>query len=412
MSNSKPKKSKIPRNKSLEIVINGYITEDIKDELEFVPSDITKSIENFISSTCHKFHINSCFIMVTEPQFNYNSDDDDEYSHQQSQTSISNLSTHTNTSITDHQWNYENIRCTINPTSLPTAIQSKLKISDTTNNTKEWSMFFQNGDKHNEYNLYSDKCSLTSFNINTNELKSVKLPTFPIQIREATSVYCEQTKTIYSLHSDTVYSLDLDWKVDKAKDEYENGWGWNIFSGNLKHRRTNTCSCVVDNKFIAIMGGERIAPNYDYKGYQILDDCDSMELFAINSKQSIWLKDIQSGCDNRSKAVYHGDLYKIIVGEGNYCDVYDINKNEWMNVEERRMNDDEYGDEYLYDPHVVIMDLWTSLLEPNVVYLARKRRGRLQIETFDLRVMEMVDIEYDAQMGDDCKILSLFHLRL
>ena len=306
------------------------------------------------------------------------------------------------------QWNRKNPgQCIINNISLPFYLQKNQYLYNKYNDYQQnllsnnWSLIINIGG----YNNYkqSAECHLTAFNrkclhddINRySHAYNFELPRYPEPTSNPSIVYSENDQILYAMNGltaghdwndirgRTIYSLNLSDQrtkyIDDIKDDLDelcsieslndykaHNWDWKIHSTKLKRMRFNTSACMVDDRFIAILGGYRESKKVNYG-----------ELYALNCDKSIWLRTMINKRQN-ARSVYHDKYHKIIVGGEDVKDgieSYDINKDKWVMLKVD-----------LNSPYNRLQNLFISHNNPNIVFLVGlDLEYNVYLESMDIR---------------------------
>eukprot|EP01084_Bolivina_argentea_P294114 505985_1 len=336
----------------MELVINGYLTPSNSISL-YVPDDIMNLIIKFIGAlfgldTMSFFlHIESSSDKHTIRLFNL----------------ISNTQYNVNLKIFHENKNsyqylsYSRGYCTINNTPLPHTLYNQLK--NNYDNTNNWSMFIRIGGMKAYLDISdwgrhwrqtpSNDCHLTAFNSSllrqhshsnrshTYTAYDFELPSFPEYCAYPSIVYNKYNNILYAVNEKKIYSLNMkyekhsvkqsywprSWNIPIFSQQHSEQWNWKLVTDKLQYDRGTSTSCIVDNKYIAIIGGLMNGTLNNIYG----------ELFALNCNKSIKIKKLIEKHELHSVCVYHKKLHKIVLFQNSNCNVYDINKDMWYNIE-------------------------------------------------------------------------------
>eukprot|EP01084_Bolivina_argentea_P199925 341969_1 len=361
----------------IELLINGFLTLSCKSLFQYLPMDIinliilyyTFSDINPLSFIVHlrlpTFDNKLPIIRIFSPSTNIFRD--------VYLKSVYKSYWYKDNRLYDNQTPY--IGTVIHNESLPYQLHSQL--IDKNNINQKWSMIVRAGAGINdkkESQHWLQSVYLTAINVNINSMSyDFELPSFPHSMA-ASILY--HNKHLYAINGKHIYSLDFDqhnsnynkWNIFQSY-----AWTWNEFGNNLKWDRYGTGCCMIDNKYIANIGG---LGDWTYDtGY-----CYSYgELFALNCKKSIGIKPF-IGYRYYPKCIYHKMFHKIAVGVQK-LDLYDINKDIWVTIKQRGMR---------LSVGLMSKNIWISS-NPNIVMCSGVfLNGKAFIDKYDLRINALV----------------------
>ena len=304
------------------------------------------------------------------------------------------------------QWRSVNPgQCVMNKIKLPIHIKAKFKKSANYSNqfndkellSDNWSCIVNvgggtDGDDQFLWKKKTNESHLTVFHPNdVNNAYNFELPLFPEKQVNPSVIYNQNNEILYAMNGKsnnwdaingkTIYSLDFNSCTSNKK------WKWNILCNNLKCMRFDTSLCLIDNN-IFIMGGSRGTYSLDY-----------VELFNINSMQSIWLKNMNKKRRNAFN-FYHDKLHQIFVGSDNNLEYYDINKDKWVMIQS--LTNFNYSNNYTAMNNAG--NIWKSEYDPNVIFISGRinaGNNRIGIAT------EMLDLR---KTNSRWKLISLYDI--
>ena len=299
-----------------------------------------------------------------------------------------------------HQWRRTHIGiCIINKSRLPIHIKAKFKQSaiyshafnDIQLLSNKWSMIVNIGgyhESHDDLSETTNECHLTVFHpSNLTQAYNFELPSFPHSIWNPSIVYDAKNEKLYALdlqlqpyrkaHKAAIFTLNLN--ANHCKKQ----WKWDYPSNTLKIDRYDTSVCCVNGNLFVI-GGMRV--------YNPLKE---VELFAVNSLQSIRLASMQKKRIFAGSA-YHHKFHRIMVASDDDAEMYDINQDKWLMIQSKLHFD--------YSSMNLKPTIWESEYNPNVLFVSGRvipQHNRIGIVT------EMMDLRATTSKW---KVLSLYDI--
>eukprot|EP01084_Bolivina_argentea_P034731 64320_1 len=285
--------------------------------------------------------------------------------------------------------NNDGIKHTINNTTLPIDIQT-LCNKDGTNplstnhiTSNKWSMTVQIGSNICELNAFPSSLQVPDGAL-IYGLYKFTLPSFPLTSskfsQKPTAItFDANTQILYGMnsYSDMEYIQKHSHKIYYL-DFTETNYDWKTLSGSIKNRFNTTC-CMVDNRFLAILGGDTFG-----------DASKTAEIYSLNFNKSVSIKDMEIEKDF-AFSLYHETFHRIIVVDTfkeknryyrsedksysmnhRLMEWHDINKDRWMVIE----NDIEMKQ---------LSNVFVSQINPNILFFVGRSGQNIRVNRFDLR---------------------------
>ena len=238
--------------------------------------------------------------------------------------------------------------CLFSQCDLPNYVQEELKFCQIEfPKSQKWSLLFQFGRYKHTKNIVTpdayrvaeqnvteytsnSTCYLTAMHCdginhinNTINMHQFKLPLieeyeYNTDFFPSCGIYSNHNQSFYVTTECGERLFQLDLKKPPTRCHWKN------LSNKLLYKREGTAMCMVDNdRFISIIGGgsDENQPKSKH-----------VELFALNCNVSIKLSDTNEAHGAAASSLYHKKYHKIILCGSENMELYDINKDKWVNL--------------------------------------------------------------------------------